>query len=246
MPALVWNTSIDNIVVGEEPSQRRPAKHPLGLASTSCLILDAEARKAGAWGPECKITRYIAMPKGELSPAIWQGAHDGDFMYTPRRAGAGTDTAHFILENGAGKKVDVTVKIEIRKWTPEGGSIEADTIFAELEQDNALPAWVPSNAVDGYAADLSGVTYSFSSLDGSAVGQTTGNAITLDTDAAGYNWFIDPTPADNSEFLPTSNPNEWIANTYKRGQAQLFLQKKGQPQGDERFYMKIEQMTGRD
>jgi VCBS repeat-containing protein len=33
----------------------------------------------------------------------------------------------------------------------------------------------------------------------------------LDTNAAGYNWFIDPTPADNSEFLPTSNPNEWVA-----------------------------------
>jgi hypothetical protein len=35
--------------------------------------------------------------------------------------------------------------------------------------------------------------------------------ITLSTSAAGHGWFLDPTPADNSEFLPTSNPNEWIA-----------------------------------
>jgi hypothetical protein len=33
----------------------------------------------------------------------------------------------------------------------------------------------------------------------------------LDDNAAGYNWFIDATPWDNSEYLPTSNPNEWVA-----------------------------------
>jgi hypothetical protein len=33
----------------------------------------------------------------------------------------------------------------------------------------------------------------------------------LDSNAAGYNWFIDTTPAADSEFLPTSNPNEWVA-----------------------------------
>ena len=52
-------------------------------------------------------------------------------------------------------------------------------------------------------------------LAGAAVAQTTGEGssaqITLDANAAGYNWFIDSTPADNSEFLPTANPNEWIA-----------------------------------
>lgn len=35
--------------------------------------------------------------------------------------------------------------------------------------------------------------------------------ITLDTNAAGYGWFMDSTPDANDEFLPTSNPNEWIA-----------------------------------
>ncbi|HRD93662.1 MAG TPA: tandem-95 repeat protein, partial [Accumulibacter sp.] len=35
--------------------------------------------------------------------------------------------------------------------------------------------------------------------------------ITLSPTAAGHGWFIDPTPSDNSEFLPTSNPLEWIA-----------------------------------
>ena len=33
----------------------------------------------------------------------------------------------------------------------------------------------------------------------------------MDADAAGHGWFIDPTPDSNEEFLPTSNPNEWVA-----------------------------------
>jgi hypothetical protein len=38
--------------------------------------------------------------------------------------------------------------------------------------------------------------------------QTMGAKITLDTDAAGYGWFIDYTPYLNEEWLPTSNPYE--------------------------------------
>lgn len=48
-------------------------------------------------------------------------------------------------------------------------------------------------------------------LTGAAVGSTTGSSITLDTDAAGYGWHIDYTPYLNEEYLPTSNPYEWIA-----------------------------------
>ena len=32
-----------------------------------------------------------------------------------------------------------------------------------------------------------------------------------DDNAAGHTWFIDPTPSLNEEWLPTSNPNEWVA-----------------------------------
>lgn len=52
---------------------------------------------------------------------------------------------------------------------------------------------------------------SFADLPGAAVGQTIGSSITLDTNAAGNNWFIDTTPNLNEEWLPTSNPNEWVA-----------------------------------
>jgi hypothetical protein len=56
---------------------------------------------------------------------------------------------------------------------------------------------------------LGNIGLSFADLPNGALGQTTGSTITLDTTASGNGWFIDTTPNDNSEYLPTSN--EWGA-----------------------------------
>ncbi len=66
-----------------------------------------------------------------------------------------------------------------------------------------------------YVSSTSNVVFSFDNLPDAAVAQTTGEganaAITLDNTAAGHGWFVDSTPQDHSEYLPTSNPNLWIA-----------------------------------
>lgn len=107
----------------------------LSLATQSCSQLDIIAKKAGAWGPECKVTKFIEAPtRGQLSQPTWPSPRMGDYMYTA--ISAGTDRVRFILENGAGKQVDVTVKIRIVKWVPEGDSaIEPD---AALEPATGL------------------------------------------------------------------------------------------------------------
>ena len=48
-------------------------------------------------------------------------------------------------------------------------------------------------------ANTSGITLNIANLPNAAVGQTTGTAITLDANAAGYGWYIDPNPAANTE-----------------------------------------------
>jgi hypothetical protein len=62
---------------------------------------------------------------------------------------------------------------------------------------------------------LGNIAVGISDLHGAVLAQTTGDgqgaAIILDTNAAGHGWFVNPTPNQNEEFLPTSNPNEWIA-----------------------------------
>jgi VCBS repeat-containing protein len=78
--------------------------------------------------------------------------------------------------------------------------------------DTAASAYTLSASVlSTFSVDPSLVTFNLADLAGGAVGQAVGNTITLDTNAAGHNWFIDTTPWDNSEYLPTSNPYEWVA-----------------------------------
>jgi hypothetical protein len=55
----------------------------------------------------------------------------------------------------------------------------------------------------------------FADLTGSALGQTTSDKITLDTDAAGHGGFIDYTPYLNEEWLPTSSAVGWVETKWK-------------------------------
>ena len=78
-----------------------------------------------------------------------------------------------------------------------------------MSESAAMSALLGPSLFD--TAATSGITLNFADLPGTAVGQATGTTITLDTNAAGNGWFIDPTPSLNEEWLPTSNPNEWKA-----------------------------------
>jgi hypothetical protein len=74
-----------------------------------------------------------------------------------------------------------------------------------------LASTLGASVLSTLTGDTSGVNLTFADLPGAAVGQTVGSSITLDTNAAGNGWFIDTTPGQNEEWLPTSNPNEWVA-----------------------------------
>ncbi len=82
----------------------------------------------------------------------------------------------------------------------EAGEFNGD--LAERLRSAALPAVLAdaASAVTG-AFDLAG------SVVGLATGEELGARITLDIDAAGWQWFIDPTPYDNAEYLPTADAN---------------------------------------
>lgn len=93
------------------------------------------------------------------------------------------------------------------------------------------PPWklikVNNKAVsDASPYQLNSITVTFADLPGSSVGQTTGTgpsaSITLDKDAAGHGWYIDPTPLDNTDdYLPTSNPNIWQAKPGSEAQGKM-------------------------
>ena len=107
------------------------------------------------------------------------------------------------------------------------GIVKTDTVEKELGIAKGgyaigLPAALgtytqaPSSLLGNYSnSDYFNLSYSFTNLPSTAVGQTTGEGtaanILLDINAAGRGWYMDSTPLSNDDYLPTSNPNEWIA-----------------------------------
>ncbi len=55
---------------------------------------------------------------------------------------------------------------------------------------------------------LAGVNVQVADLSGATLGQAAGNTIWLDRNAAGWGWFVDPTPGDDLEFLRAGNQGE--------------------------------------
>jgi Ca2+-binding RTX toxin-like protein len=59
------------------------------------------------------------------------------------------------------------------------------------------------NLDESTVAYLEQVSFQVNDLQDLTLGQTTGNTVTIDDDAAGYGWFIDPTPSKDNEFKIT-------------------------------------------
>jgi large repetitive protein len=72
---------------------------------------------------------------------------------------------------------------------------ELDSVVAA-----AIAQWSAAGASSSQLAAMLAVTFSVADLAGNTVGEQSPGHITVDTNAAGHGWFVDPTPNDNSEF----------------------------------------------
>ncbi|MFZ6873795.1 hypothetical protein ACO0LF_17185 [Undibacterium sp. Di27W] len=78
-------------------------------ASQACAYLDFDnGGKLGTWGPGCLIIKTIKIPKNGVL-----GIHaTGDqYSYTPGKPNT-KDSFRFVLSNGEGKEVDVTINLD--------------------------------------------------------------------------------------------------------------------------------------
>jgi hypothetical protein len=137
IPALTLFFPVDFLRLQMDSGATYIAPQNMGLATTACLYLDVEQGRAGAWGPECKISRFITLPQGKLVPSDRINARPGTYSYTPRQEGP--DKLRFILENGQGKQVDVTVKISVTRYS----AADTESTFAAADMDDAS-AWLRS------------------------------------------------------------------------------------------------------
>ncbi|MHB8166023.1 MAG: dockerin type I domain-containing protein, partial [Sulfuricella sp.] len=136
---------------------------------------------------------------GKLIPKV-TGSGIAYFMYEPEPGYVGKDRAIFMADF-EGKRYKLVIDLKVSTFVDEKSPV--------CPQPRLIKVKKPISGSSTY--DLNSKSVTFAGLDGGALAQATGTTITLDTTAAGHNWFIDSTPADNSEYLPTSNPNEWVA-----------------------------------
>src|SRR5262249_22786515 len=72
----------------------------------------------------------------------------------------------------------------------------------------AIARWEAAGLTPQQAAILRGVDVQIADLGGATLGLVSGNTIFLDDNAAGWGWFVDPTPRDDSEFTTPGDQGE--------------------------------------
>ncbi len=138
------------------------------------------------------------------------------YHYTPQAGYVGQD--RFVMQvDKNGVKVRIQYLIEsMNADEPSIGYCDPETW--KISGDNPNLA----NVLTVASQNLT-----FADLTGGAVGETLGTGanaqITLDDNAAGHGWYIDYTPYLNDEYLPTSNPLEWIAKPGSEAEGKMDL-----------------------
>jgi hypothetical protein len=139
----------------------------------------------------------------------------------------GSDVGYVGFTGGTG---GLTTVSDITSWTfqttlpkqdnqPQlaaGGSAASDSAPALTADElapvaqQAVAAWAASGLSPAQVAALQAVRFEIVTLGGGVLGLTElgGSVVMLDATAAGFGWFVDPTPAEDSEFGFVVTPQE--------------------------------------
>jgi Matrixin len=225
LPALVAQVnnaaSYDRVQIRNSTGRHLPI-FPGNIASAALGLLSQQ--KGYNWNGSSPVSVVTVLNKPKYGKLIRDGQNN--FGYDPQRLG--TEYLRFIVQNEEGRKMIVTWRIDVRadlevgQVSPEQGAQYAEYRIPLVDKNN-LNAWFQSAQLSALLASAIQTLTGFTDLSSTALGQTTGEgasaSITLDTNAAGHGWYIDPTPLDpstssglaNSDYLPTSDATVWQA-----------------------------------
>ena len=87
---------------------------------------------------------------------------------------------------------------------PAGHIVGADNLLSQADADQltqaAIQRWADAGATAEQIAAMQAVSVTVSDMAGPILGMSGAGEIRLDSDGAGYGWFIDSTPGEDSEF----------------------------------------------
>jgi hypothetical protein len=90
----------------------------------------------------------------------------------------------------------------------------SDILSSEDLQQTATAAearWLATGLNDAQQSVLKSLVFQVSNLPGAYLGGETTGSILVDANAAGYGWYVDPTPDDDSEFAEVSGSSDLTA-----------------------------------
>ena len=132
------------------------------------------------------------------------------YRYDPAPGYLGDDQAKFMTDavyEGKHYRTMIIVQIKVLESVNERAPTCPDPVMIKAPK----PATGDSGYSTGY--NLASISVNFADLAGGALGQANANGVTLDTNAAGHNWFIDTPPRRQQRIPPhlQPQPNEWVA-----------------------------------
>src|SRR5262249_54690422 len=110
---------------------------------------------------------------------------------------------HFLLPRDHGDDGDDQLRAAAAAPALLNASLRSDQVQPPLTE--ALARWQAAGIA---ASALSGITVRIADLGGLTLGKAAGGVIWLDDNAAGWGWFIDPTPRSDSEFTTPGDQGE--------------------------------------
>lgn len=150
---------------------------------------------------------------------LWQNGKMSDLnKQLPRGSAWVLDTASDI--NGTGRIVGngrIGGQGHAFLMVPGGSALQAVAVGAVAEPETLRPSQVQPLLTEALArwqaagvdtSSLNDVTIGIADLGGTTLGLAFGHTITLDDNAAGWGWFVDATPNNDSEFTKVGNQGE--------------------------------------
>jgi hypothetical protein len=131
---------------------------------------------------------------------IWDKNHNNAVVYDTQ-PGAATTAAPTTALGGGRIQVHTNAQLAAGGADPAGGSaapLTPDELRPIVQE--AIARWAGAGIDAGRLSALSQVTVGVAEFPGPWLGMAFPGAIWIDRDAAGYGWYIDPTPADDGEF----------------------------------------------
>ena len=154
----------------------------------------------GAWDP----TQFFFYSPPTANPLNWQLVNNWEHPWC-----AGDSFSMFYSSPADQGWFGWPLLFEAPAIAPDAGNAESTGRDAPI-LDDVESAFSVSRILSRFNADGStavpqawtNITLEITDLPNNLLGQASGNTITLDSDAAGYGWFIDTTPWEDTEFDP--------------------------------------------